>query len=176
MWSTYGLDSGIQFRHVEANGVGIQSVLDLGYKDAIDVWGYAEQGYGVCFPEGGQLFFLDAANSPRTATAIDSYTENGFTCVTLDRAGTVVLVESPLPASLAQATIETGSVLTNCMVTTNYMLNFRDGPGGMLLDDLIPYDVTLTALRRTIDWFKVDYMGAPGWIAAEYVTTQGTCG
>ena len=62
------------------------------------------------------------------------------------------------------------------MVTTTHILNFRDGPAGNSLDIAIPFNVTLTALDRTTDWFKVDYHGTQGWISADYVTTQGACG
>ena len=72
------------------------------------------------------------------------------------------------------------------MVRTNYILNFRQTPGGALLHvvdhrglqvpGLLPYDVTPTALERTADWYRVDYHGAQGWISANYVTTLGACG
>ena len=76
--------------------------------------------------------------------------------------------------------------LTGCMVRTKYIVNFRDAPNGALLsfvdiwgirnDGMLPYDVTLTALERTSDWFKVDYHGARGWISADYVEPKGNCG
>lgn len=158
-----------------AIGVGVQSVIDLGLVDAIDVWGYVEQGVEVCFPDTGYVLFLDASTSPRTVTAIDAYLKDGQTCVYLDRAGSVVLTESAgeygsLPAAEPQL-----QALTDCIVTTNYLLNFRDGPGGALLDTFIPYNVNLTALRRTTDWFEVDYDGERGWISAAYVTSPGNC-
>ena len=78
------------------------------------------------------------------------------------------------------------NALTGCMVRTNYMVNFRDAPNGGLLsfvdiwgipnDGMLPYDVTLTALERTSDWFKVDYHGTQGWISAHYVEPKGNCG
>ena len=49
--ATYGLGSGVQFKRVDASGVGNQAVIDLGLIDAIDVWGYVEQGVHVCFPQ-----------------------------------------------------------------------------------------------------------------------------
>ncbi len=65
--------------------------------------------------------------------------------------------------------------LIGCMVTTNNILNFRDGPGGNVIGQL-PYYVTLTALERADDWFYVDYHGARGWISANYVEPIGNCG
>ena len=38
LFAVNGLYSGIQFQRVPPAGVGIQSVLDLGYLDAVDVW------------------------------------------------------------------------------------------------------------------------------------------
>jgi len=76
--------------------------------------------------------------------------------------------------------------LQSCVVRTNYIVNFRDAPAGNIQrfvdiwgipnDGMLPYDVTLTALERTSDWFKVDYHGTQGWISADYVEPQGSCG
>ena len=38
------------------------------------------------------------------------------------------------------------------------------------------HDATLTALERTVGWFKVDYHGEPGWLAAMYLEPIGNCG
>ena len=76
--------------------------------------------------------------------------------------------------------------LQNCMVRTNYIVNFRDAPNGSVLrfvdiwgsrnPGMLPYNVTLTALERTDGWFKVDYHGTQGWVSAEYVEARGDCG
>ena len=153
-------------------------VMNLGFIDAIDVWGYVSQGVMVCFPQIANVVFLDASTAPRTLTSIASYTDDGYTCVNLDRPGTVVLTTHALslPPLVAATNALPNQTLQNCMVTTTNILNFRDGPGGNLLGFYIPYDVTLTALDRTTDWFKVDYHGTQGWISAAYVTPQGACG
>ena len=39
----------------------------------------------------------------------------------------------------------------------------------------LPSTLTLTALARISDWFKVDYYGTQGWVSARHVTTHGTC-
>ena len=96
LFAVNGLYSGIQFQRVPPAGVGIQSVLDLGYLDAVDVWANIGDGYGVCFPQLGQIIFLDAATSPRTVTTIQYFTRDGYTCAFMDRAGTVVLVQAPI--------------------------------------------------------------------------------
>ena len=93
----------------------------------------------------------------------------------------------PPPGTTGSADAQTcASRLSNCMVRTKYIVNFRDAPNGSLLrfwdiwgaanDGMLPYNVTLTALERTSDWFKVDYHGTQGWISAHYVEPIGTCG
>ena len=54
LWAQHGLASGVQFKRVDASGVGNSAVIDLGVIDAIDVWGYVEQGVQVCFPQARQ--------------------------------------------------------------------------------------------------------------------------
>ncbi len=61
------------------------------------------------------------------------------------------------------------------MVTTKNILNLRDAPGGEVLD-IMPYNISLTALEWQAGWYKVDYLGLPGWVNADYVTANGACG
>ena len=61
------------------------------------------------------------------------------------------------------------------MVRTKFMLNFRASPAGEVIA-VLPYDVTLTALERTADWFKVDYHGTLGWLSNGYLEAVGDCG
>ena len=177
--ATHGLRSGVQFQRLGAAGVGNQSVIDMGFLDAIDVWGYVEQGVEVCFPPergSGGLMFLDAATSPRTVSPLASVLRDGYTCASINRPGTLVLVSNaPQPSQLPVPTGLPTTILSNCMVRTTAVLNFRDGPSGNLIQPLIPHNVTLTALERTAGWFKVDYHGARGWISAAYVEPTGDC-
>lgn len=170
--ATHGLRSGIQCSRVGHSGVGIQWVIDLGVLDALDLWGYVEQGVEVCFPQLGRLLFLDAATAPRTVVKQASVLRDGFTCASIDRPGTLVLVPGE-PDDLAIST-ELIS-LQDCMVSTTHALNFREMPAGTIMG-VVPYDVTLTALERGDNWFYVDYHGTRGWISGEYVVTKGTCG
>ncbi|MCY4465190.1 MAG: SH3 domain-containing protein, partial [Chloroflexi bacterium] len=62
-----------------------------------------------------------------------------------------------------------------CMVRTQYILNLRASPGGEIID-ILPFNIKLTALERTDGWLKVDFMGAKGWISADFVEQIGTCG
>ena len=183
-----GFNSGVQFRRVDGGAIGDQSLLAAGFIDAVDVYGWVEQGVGVCFPQSGRLLFLDAAFSPRAQVPLDGYTQGGMTCADFDRPGTVLLLPGPAPIRTApaqQATTARATPVSGCMVTTLGLLRFRDAPGGAPLrytdpwgrqeNGWLPSTVTLTALERTADWFKVDYYGTRGWVSAHHVTPQGTC-
>ncbi len=166
----YGLCSGIQFQRRDASAVGIQSVIEAGFIDAVDVWGYASQTAEVCLPyTSGVLVFLDANTTPRVATPLASVIQNGFICATVNGPGLVVLVESWHEAAEPEV-----RDLQNCMVTATANLNFRDGPAGAIIG-FVRKDWKLTAAARTDDWFKVDLHGIKGWISAEYVETDGSC-
>ena len=62
--ATYGLASGVQFRRLDAGGIGDRAVLESGFRDAVDVFGYAEQGVEVCFPGTGSLLLLGRGHQP----------------------------------------------------------------------------------------------------------------
>ena len=172
--STHGLQSGVQFKQVDGGGIGSQEVIERGFIDAIDVFGYVEQGATVCFPQLGALLFLDASRSPRTVEEIPSYaTDDGMTCVDLTRQGTVVLVPGTPTTAAAEPADSAG--LADCMVTLTEVLNFRDGPGGAVIG-VLPAAITLTALERTPEWFMVDYYGQQGWVSAVYLRPSGDCG
>ncbi len=158
-------------QRIDAGGVGIQSVIDRGIVDAVDVWGFMGAGTRVCFlASGGSFSFLNAANSPRTVSSLPLYVIEGKTCTFIDGPGSIVLHPGAAPASNGPAW-----ALSNCMVTTTDVLNFRAGPGGEVIGG-VPYNATLTALSRTAGWFEVDYHGVTGWISAQYVTPNGECG
>ena len=171
-----GLYSGIQFQRLDALNVGVQSVLDLGFLDGVDVWSYVPGWVEVCFSQSGSIVFLDAATAPRTVMTVTSYTRDGLTCALLDRAGSVILVSGldPPAEQVAEDSASEWS-LSDCMVTTTAGLNFRETPGGLTIGSGISEGATLTALARTEDWFQVDFHGRSGWISAAYVTRSGTC-
>ncbi|MYD08466.1 MAG: SH3 domain-containing protein [Chloroflexi bacterium] len=181
-----GLNSGVQFRRVGAMAIGDPAVRENGFMDAIDVYGWVEQGVSVCFPNTGSLLFLDAAFSPRAQVPMSGYTQAGMTCADIDRPGTVVLQSGAAPSARRSRSEASARALSNCMVTSEAILNFRESPGGPRLHftdpwgdaiaGWLPRGVTLTALERTADWFLVDYHGERGWVSAEWVTPHGVCG
>ena len=90
--ATNGLGSGVQCQRLDGGGVGIQSIIDAGFIDAVDVWGYVEQGVEVCFPQAGRIIFLDALTIPRAMSPLESYRVDGLTCVWIESPGSLVLM------------------------------------------------------------------------------------
>ena len=91
--ATYGLASGVQCQRLDGGGIGIQSLADS-YIDAVDIWGYVEQGVEVCFPQAGRVVFLDASTMPRAITPLESTISNGMTCASITSPGSLVLMPS----------------------------------------------------------------------------------
>ena len=90
--ATFGMDSGVHFRQLDGAGIGVQAIIDAGYLEAFDVYGYVEQGVEVCFPQIGRVVFLDANTSPRAIVSLASTVVNGRTCVSIDSPGSLVLL------------------------------------------------------------------------------------
>ena len=174
-----GLSSGIQFQRLDARGVGIQEVVDMGVLDAVDVWGNIGGGYEVCFPRQGVIVFLDAATSPRTVTEVEQYISDGYTCAMMDRAGTLVLTgraiepeTEPVETSVASTIVVE---LDGCEVTTTHYLNFRNAPAGNTIHFVLKPRTKLVAKARTNGWFNVKANDSDGWVSARYVITDGNC-
>lgn len=181
----------IHFREIEVGHLGEQWVIDAGARTAIDIWSPLPLAAEVCFAGVGSLLLLDAAFSPRLPTPMESYLRAGKTCSQLDRAGTMVLMPgqpSIMPTSPPTATpapaptanpyliadpLDSQRTLADCMVRSDLVLNFRDGPAGRIVSW---YAGSSEALSRTRNWFQVSYLGEEGWISAHYVTTSGDCG
>ena len=180
-----GLSESTQCQRVDAILNGIQGSID-----AVDVWGWVLPNTQVCFEaSGGSFKFLDTSAMPRTMSDLSAFSLNGMTCAVINGPGIVVLLPGDAPpARVGQSAAPPSSrALSGCMVMTDYMLRFRDGPGGEIIMSMVdpwgypmngflPPSVTLTALERTADWFKVDYHGTQGWVSAGHVSPQGACG
>ena len=92
--ATYGLASGVQCQRLDGGGIGIQSIVEAGFIEAVDIWGYVEQGVEVCFPQAGRLLFLDARTMPRAIAPLESTVVNGMTCASISTPGSLVLMPS----------------------------------------------------------------------------------
>ena len=194
----YGLQSGVQCKRVDAAGIGNQSVVDAGYIDAFDIYGYVEQGVEICFPRLGSIVFLDAATSPRSRAPVEYFARNGTTCASLNRPGTVVLVPGQPPviesavveqapavepavseqAPASETVTTVASQSGQCLVTTIANLKLRSIP---FMDDnvigYVPRGQTLNRISGNEYWHYVQYYNQRGWISASarYVVTSGAC-
>ena len=174
----YGLRSGVEFQLVGVQNIGNQPLIDLGFMDAIDVWSYVAQGVEVCFPQIGNIVFLDAQTAPRQVVSIPFWYEDGYTCVHLTSPGTVVLVASGVRSEqprVRRATAQAPMPLSNCKVTATDFLNMRAEPAGAVILVISPGTVLL-AHQRTDNWFQVELWSALGWVSADYVAAVGACG
>ena len=187
-----GMASGIEFKRVSSAAVGIQSVIDMGFLDAVDVWSNVGDGAEICFPQAGSAVLLDASTSPRKVLPLNTNQKDGATCVSIDRAGTVVLVNQSSGAQTTGASqsgsssrdrptvagtndsVDSATSLQNCQVRPQVRLKLRAEPWGSRLG-AVPAGATVTATERTGSWFKVSYGGKTGWIAAWLTTTTGDC-
>ena len=165
-----------QCQRIVASGVGKADVIAAGIIDAVDVWSWVGYDTEVCFLASGAVaVFLDADHAPRTVESLPIERRNEYTCAKIPHRGSVVLLRS-LPAGLSPPVVNAApkQPLHNCMVTLSAILNLREHPHGTVLA-VLPAFVSLTALDRTPDWFKVDYHGKHGWISADFVTPRGDC-
>jgi hypothetical protein len=179
--ATYGLGSGINCQHAT---IVPQSVIDMGFIDAIDLSGYAEQGIEVCFHRIGATVFLDAATSPRALSSLDSYRQGNTTCAKVNRPGTVVLVAGqpttvkvePVVSEPATAPVASEPAVEGCSIRTTGHINFRAAPS---LDaeklGVVLRGTTLGAISRIWGWYQVIHLGRTGWIGGKYVDNIGNC-
>ena len=177
--ATYGHRSGVQCRHLDGSGIGVQSIVDAGFIAAVDVWGYVEQGVEICFPQLGSITFLDAATSPRAVSTMDSYSRGNSTCAHLTRPGTVVLVPgaptSVAPAAPAARADTATSAVSGCGVHAVGHLKFFASPSSDA--EIIGYitrGTTMTFVSRIPGWYQVSHRGLTGWVGGKYAS-GGAC-
>lgn len=169
-----GYISRTQCQQRDAAGVGNQTIIDYGFKMAIDLWGYVPaSGLRICFQDTGAIILLDAATSPRTIVPLTIVVDGDRRCADVDREGTAILM--PLDFMSAGLAPEVEIQLSGCTVTTTDILNLRNLPDGDTVLAVLLNDVSLSSSTRVPSWFKVDYYGIIGWISADYVTTAGAC-
>lgn len=153
---------GAQGQRVGADGVGRQDLIARGIRDAVDMWGYITPGTEVCFEQAGRIVFLDAAYSPRRLVDLTAFRRDGQTCTTIDRAGTVVLLDgTPVEAE--------------CQLTTRDVLNLRATPVDGTIIGLIAAGRALRAIEQRDGYYRVNLDGRDAWVSAEYVSESGDC-
>jgi hypothetical protein len=81
--------------------IGDISLINAGVAQAVDIYAFAaggervtifERPLNVCLQGTGQFFFRDATGQPRTTALLPATQSGGYTCATINHAGTVVLV------------------------------------------------------------------------------------
>ena len=189
-----------QCKRVGPAGVGIADLIAQGVLDAVDIWHIVEAGIQVCFRNQGTLKFLDAATSPRAVSNLASQAVDGMTCGTIDRAGTVVLLQTSEPVSesvsepvsepvselvsdasdsspVASATQAESAILSNCQLTTFSNLSLRSGSSIFHARlAIIPRGTRLNATFRDGEWYRVFYEELTGWVNGAYVKPGSGCG
>ncbi len=172
----------------QASEIGIQSVIDLGVVQAVDVFGLRPNGVfaqtfnnpiTVCLLGTGNVYFLDNNNIPRVAVPVPASQQGGFTCASVPHGGTVVLVSGGVAGVAAVGASTSGAeiALNGCRVTTLYALRLRaDANTNSAVINRVPYDLTLTATARAGNWFKVIYENGQGWLSGGYLRTNAGCG
>ena len=168
---------GAQGRRVGLTGVGRADLIE-GFLDAIDIWSHVTPGVQVCFAQSGRIVFLDAAYSPRQLVDLPEYSRDGRdTCTVIDRAGTVVLLQSASPPPpLPPAAPMPVHALSDCQVQPWADLNFRESPPDGAVIGVTSSRDWLSASEKSAGYFKVSLWGRDGWISSQFVRTRGECG
>ncbi len=168
---------GAQGRRVGLTGVGRADLIE-GFLDAIDIWSHVTPGVQVCFAQSVRIVFLDAAYSPRQLVDLPEYSRDGRdTCTVIDRAGTVVLLQSASPPPpLPPAAPMPAHALSDCQVQPWADLNFRESPPDGAVIGVTSSRDWLSASETSAGYFKVSLWGRDGWISSQFVRTLGQCG
>ena len=170
-----GVTQWTQCQRVSGYAIGNAEVAAAAV-DAVDVWGWVLPNTKICFfAAGGSFKFIDTGFIPRVVYDLPAYSQNGMSCAIIDRPGILALQPgAPVPQPTSTPAPRPRRDLFSCMVRTNYILNLRAGPGGDVIN-LVPWDVTLTAMEKSGGWYKVDYHGQQGWVSADLVEAKGSC-
>jgi len=185
---------------VSSAQIGNQEVINLGIKQAVDVFAILFSGatvtkfnnsITVCLLGSGGLYFLDANQQPRTLTQLTGTDDGTYTCGSISTAGTLILTNSvPAPAPVAlgpEVTLEPGVTptaaavvaageLTNCHVTVNKIVRLRAEPNttSKILARL-PYDSTWTATGHVAGWYRIIWTNTQAWVSETFVRATGSC-
>lgn len=175
--SITGYDNGsnVNCTHLDYSGLHNQTLVNGGALQAFDIFGWVANPLTACFQnDTGAIVLLDAANSPRDIVPLRSWTDAGWQCASVDRAGTVVLM--PLSFFTSGAITEPIWSLSDCTVTTTDILNLREQPDAAsnILSNVLN-EVSLTADQRATYFYRVNYYGIVGWLSKDYLSVSGSC-
>jgi predicted outer membrane repeat protein len=181
----------IYCRIIVSNGVFIQTNAEIGQinviqqpiAQAVDLFGLLPDGSSivpylkpvkVCLRGAGTVFFLDAAQSPRSLLRLMSVSEGEYSCVNIVGSGTVILV--PGEAQHDAQAVPATTTLTGCQVTTLYRVHLRSEPSvESQIIATLPYKVTWTVTEYAPGWYRVIYLNSQGWVNERYVKSSSSC-
>ena len=169
--------------------VGDPNLISMGIVQAVDVFTYLPGGVlatvfdppiTICLQGAGTVYFRPAADQTGTYTPVPAFAANGSMCVTLSQPGLLVLVgigaTAPVAAS-APATNGAATPLSDCQVTTDFLLRLRaDSNTSSDILARLPMGTTVDATEMVDGWYRVVYGSQQGWVSADFVSTSGNCG
>ena len=182
--AVFGYSDGTQCQVVDGAGIGKMELVKRGVISAVDVWGFVNGGVEVCFRNSGSLVFLDADYAPRMLMELETYQRDGMTCGAIDRAGTVVLLESPPAPDPAPTTEPAASALplfdaiplSNCFIKLVETLFLRAEPAGEIIG-LVWINSEVSAFEINGYWYKIEFEGKTGYISRYHRRVlRGGCG
>ncbi len=172
--------------------VGDLAVVNRGVIQAVDIFGMFPEGetwndlrtpVRVCLRGTGDVLFLDADTSRRNLSRLnEADSPSGYSCASLVRSGTVVLVP-PGPPLVGVVTntdaANPASVidLTNCQVVTTFNGVFlrREPHTNARIRWQFEDSQILNATGIAGNWYRIDFRGQPGWLSAAFVRPIGNC-
>lgn len=152
------VNNGAACEGVDATGLaGLSDSLD-----AVAIAGELDLGAQVCFSQHGSIVMLEDDGIVSRVQDLPSYSAADSTCAWITQPGTVILVAAP-------------PQLTECVVTTTGVLNFRRTPVAGDVIGLIQEGVQLPVAARTPYWYNVRYGDRVGWVSGDHVRANGFC-
>lgn len=151
-------------------------LIQRGFMDAVDVWHYVNGGLEVCFRENGWLAFLDATYLQRKVMELEHYHRDGMTCGTIDRIGTVVLLERAAPPAENTLPLFEAIPLSDCQIKLVQTLFLRAAPAGEIIG-LVWLNSEVPAFEINGYWYKIEFEGKTGYVSRYHrKVLRGGCG
>lgn len=189
---------------VSSAQIGNQDLINLGIVQAVDVFAILSSGgtttvfnnpINICLLGVGNLFFLDANQSPRPLIQLTVSSDGVYSCGTVSTAGTVALTTgglaqpaaaptaagTPDPNATPGPTVTPGAALpvgslANCSVTTTKIVRLRaEANTTSTILTRLPYNTTWKATERVEGWYRIVWKDTQGWVSSSFVRTAGSC-
>jgi hypothetical protein len=186
------------------------ALLNLGVVHAVDIFGITLSGnfvntafnapVQICLQGSGNLYYLNALQSPRRSELQTPVQDGGFLCVTIPAPGTLVLVSgtpavsapaadpnaTPVPgATVAPPPLLTGLVAgeirdltaSQCIGATTRIVRLRAEPNTTsAVITTLAYNRRLRITGATLGWYRVVYESGQYWVSADFFRPVQGCG